>query len=50
MEEAYEEGNFDFQACFTACVEAYGAAQPKPKDQDKPQGGPKAVNAKRASA
>ena len=51
MEEAYEEGTFDFQACFTACVEAYGAAQPKPKeqDQDKPEPGRRGKGIREAS-
>ena len=44
MEDAFDEGEFDFQDAFTACVEAYGAAQPKPReeDQDKPKA-PKAA-------
>ncbi len=44
MEDAHDEGEFDFQGAFTACAEAYSAAQPKPKeDGEQAKGGPKAV-------
>lgn len=44
MEDASEEGKFDFGEVVTACMEAYQAAQPaqKAQDQDKPTELPKA--------
>lgn len=43
MEDASDDGKFDFQEIVTACMEAYQAAQPsqKAQDQDKPTGLPK---------